>query len=95
METTLPAPLGNKNSTLDKRLFAQTIRRIAVQNDGKALREVGEALFVAARGGDVQAAKEIGDRLDGKVPQGIVGPDNGPVQIAEVPWLKGRDLAGR
>lgn len=31
--------------------------------------------------GDTAAIKEIADRLDGKVTQGISGPDGGPVQI--------------
>jgi len=89
------APAGNKNSTADKRLFADAVRRLAVQQDGKAIREVVESLFKEAKEGDVQAIKEIGDRLDGKPAQAITGADGGPLEIMQVPWLKERDLAGR
>lgn len=48
-----------------------------------ALREVADALVQKAKAGDVQAIKEIADRLDGKVPQGIVGgdEDDSPIVI--------------
>lgn len=41
------------------------------------------ALFVQAIAGDVPALKEIGDRLDGKVPQALVGggEDDNPVRV--------------
>lgn len=39
------------------------------------LRQVAEALVDKAIGGDVQAIKEIAERLDGKVPQALVGDD--------------------
>ncbi len=88
-------PPGNKNSSAKNRLFADTVRRMAVQENGKRLRAVVESLYTSAEQGEVPAIKEIADRLDGKVPQGIVGADGRPLQIVEVPWLKGRDLAGR
>jgi hypothetical protein len=40
------------------------------------LREVADALVNAAIKGDVPAIKEIADRLDGKVPQAVVGDDD-------------------
>lgn len=39
------------------------------------LRQVADALVSKAIGGDVQAIKEVADRLDGKVPQAVVGDD--------------------
>lgn len=36
---------------------------------------VSDALIIAAKAGDMQAIKEIGDRIDGKVPQGLIGGD--------------------
>ncbi|MGO4316702.1 hypothetical protein [Agrobacterium sp. MCAB5] len=48
---------------------------------GTKLRAVAEALVSKAVAGDVQAIKEVADRLDGKVTQEISGPDGGPVQI--------------
>lgn len=42
---------------------------------GSKLRAVADALVNKAMTGDVPAIKEIADRLDGKVPQAIVGDD--------------------
>lgn len=54
--------------------------RLAVKRDvedatqGKTkLDKIAAMLVTTASEGDVQAAKEIGDRLDGKVPQAVVG----------------------
>lgn len=83
-------PPGNKNSTIEKRMFADAVRRIAVQNNGQELRDVVESLFASAKSGEVPAIKEIADRLDGKVPQAIVGAEGGPIEIMDVPWVTGR-----
>lgn len=58
----------------------------AAGEDHKALRMIAMALLSKAATGDVQAIKEVADRLDGKVPQGIVGGDEGdaPIRIEEV-----------
>lgn len=42
------------------------------------LRQVAQALIAKAQAGDVAAIREIADRLDGKVPQAIVGDDDEP-----------------
>jgi hypothetical protein len=42
---------------------------------GTKLRAVADALVLKAMNGDVAAIKEIADRLDGKVPQAVVGDD--------------------
>lgn len=39
--------------------------------------------------GEVPAIREIADRLDGKVTQGISGPEGGPIQTIEITRLKG------
>ncbi len=39
------------------------------------LREVADAMVKEAIAGNVVAIKEIADRLDGKVPQAVVGDD--------------------
>lgn len=56
-----------------ERSFANMLR-IAI-TDGENLRAVADALVTKAKAGDVQAIKEIADRLDGKVPQAIIGDD--------------------
>ena len=75
------APVGNKNSSKENRLWAETIRRIAVQTEGARLRRIAEKLYDKAEEGDIQAIKEIGDRLDGKAVQSteLSGPDGGDI----------------
>lgn len=67
------APEGNDNSSKDNRLFANTIKRILVQDDkkGAKLRAVAEALITKATEGDIPAIRELADRVDGKVTQTI------------------------
>ena len=99
----MAAPKGNQYAKGHKgpwgdRLFTDTIRRAILQNDGKKLRDIADSLVAIATAGEkdsdrVSAIKEIADRVDGKVPQAITGPDGGPVQIQDVPWVKGRGLA--
>ncbi len=43
--------------------------------DKTKLRAVADALVNKAMAGDVQAIKEVADRIDGKVPQALVGDD--------------------
>lgn len=45
------------------------------------LRRAAAALMAKALTGDVPALKEVADRLDGRVPQGIVGDDENPLNI--------------
>lgn len=65
---------------------ALRIEIAAAGEDHKALRQVAFALLEKASGGDIPAIKEIADRLDGKVPQAIIGGDEGdnPVQLAMI-----------
>lgn len=45
----------------------------ATESGETKLRAVADALVDKAIAGDVQAIKEVADRLDGKVPQALVG----------------------
>jgi hypothetical protein len=65
--------IGNKNSSKNNRLWADTIRRAVVQSDAERLRRIAEAMLTKAEEGDMTAIKEMGDRLDGKPQQQIVG----------------------
>lgn len=47
----------------------------ATESGGTKLRDVADALVTKAMAGDVNAIKEVADRLDGKVAQAIVGDD--------------------
>jgi hypothetical protein len=54
---------------------------------GKRLAALADALVDAGLEGDVSALKEIGDRLDGRVPQAVTGEGGGPVALA-ISWLQ-------
>ena len=57
--------------------FRDALRmEIAEANDDRRrLRAIARALLDKAESGDVQAIREMGDRLDGKVAQAIIGDD--------------------
>jgi hypothetical protein len=57
----------------------------AAGEDHKALREVARALLTKAASGDVHAIREIGDRMDGKVAQALVGDDgSAPITLRTI-----------
>lgn len=61
-----------------EKTFANMLRvalKDAHEEGGDKLRRVAEALVTKAMTGDVPAIKEIADRIDGKVPQALVGDD--------------------
>ena len=89
------APLGNRNAAKENRLWKETIHRVVTQNKAGLLRLAAESLVNKAVEGDVGALRELGDRIDGKVPQAITGADGGPLQVQDVPWLGGRQVARR
>lgn len=67
--------------------FANMLR-IAIneahEGGGTNLRALAQALVNKGLSGDVAAIREIGDRIDGKVPQGIVGDDEAaPINIVQ------------
>lgn len=64
---------GNKNASHDKP-WSNALRRALLEGNGKKLRAVADQLVAKAESGDVQAIKEIGDRLDGRPAQTIQGP---------------------
>ena len=77
------APLGNKNSTRDKRIWGKIVRKLAVQDNYAKLHKVAESLYEKAAAGDISAIKELGDRLDGKSMQENVvsGDSDNPITI--------------
>ena len=78
----MAAPEGNNFSSKDNRLWANTLRRVAVQGNGERLRRLAERLFDQAEEGNVAAIKEIGDRLDGKALMTLAGDSENPLTIA-------------
>ncbi len=61
------APKGNKNATKSKK-WTNALRDYAIAHP-EALGEMASKAFEMAADGDLQAMKEIGDRLDGKAHQ--------------------------
>jgi hypothetical protein len=84
------APVGNKNAATTKRPWAEALQRALEAHKPIEQRQKLDALAVAviekAMSGDVQAIKEIGDRLDGKPRQQteIMGENGGAVQFARI-----------
>jgi hypothetical protein len=74
------APEGNKNATKN-RPWAEAINRALLAEDGKKLRALADKIIDKALEGDVSALKEIGDRVDGKAAQAIVGADGGDLVV--------------
>jgi len=51
-------------------------------SDKTKLRAVADALVEKAMSGDVAAIKEVADRIDGKVPQAVIGDgDEDPINL--------------
>lgn len=76
-EPKVGAPFGNTNSNKNNRIWANTIRKLAVQEDYKRIHAIAEKLYEKAIEGDLGAIKEVGDRLDGKAvaTQELTGAD--------------------
>jgi hypothetical protein len=83
-ENKVGAPVGNTNSNKNNRIWANTIRKLAVQEDYKRIHAIAEKLFENAQEGDLGAIKEIGDRLDGKAvaTQEITGANGSDLPVS-------------
>lgn len=74
---------GNANSGgARSKPFADALRMelAAAGEDHKALRLVAQQLIAKANEGDLNAIKELADRIDGKVPQAIGGDPLNPIE---------------
>ena len=80
-EPKVGAPVGNTNSSKNNRIWANTIRKLAIQEDYKRIHVIAEKLFEKAAEGDLGAMKEVGDRLDGKA-----------IAVQEITGADGKDL---
>lgn len=75
---------GNKLGGRKEKPFRDALN-LALKEAGEnrpRLRLIAEQLIAKAEAGDMQAIKEFADRLDGKVPQAIVGDnEDDPINL--------------
>lgn len=75
---------GNANSgRKQEKPFRDALRMELARagEDGKTLRKIAAALISKAEEGDMQAIKELADRVDGKVPQAVIGDEENPINL--------------
>lgn len=81
--------MGRPKGSTNDRLWRDAIRKAALERlKGKSkpqqIERAARALVAAAADGDIHAAREMGDRLDGKPRQTITGDDGGPLVVQVV-----------
>jgi hypothetical protein len=82
----MPAPIGNNNAKKgnewrDAIQYAVKAYEADGIERGSALKAIAKKVIGMALEGDIQAVKEIGDRLDGKPVQAVTGGDGGPLTV--------------
>jgi hypothetical protein len=82
----MPFQPGNSEASKrgQKRRFKAALMRLTDKNP-EYLDILAKKLWEQAMTGDVSAVREVADRLDGKVPQAIVGDDEeSPVRLERI-----------
>jgi hypothetical protein len=78
------APLGNQNAAKRNRMLTDALKRALTQNP-EDVAAIAQKLIDSAKSGDSWAQNLIFDRVDGKVPQAIVGDDeHDPISLKEI-----------
>jgi hypothetical protein len=80
------APLGNKNAHTGS-VIRGVIRRALAENEAEgreSLLLIAKKLIEDAEGGNLPAARELFDRIDGKPNQPVTGEDGGPISHSVV-----------
>lgn len=72
---------GAKPDKLWRDALMVAIKRAGDNDPRPYIARIAERCVDMAVAGDMQAIKEIGDRLDGKPAQAVMGEDGGPVAI--------------
>ena len=85
-------PRGQQRAKLFRHALEIEIAALASDVNRKGLRMVAIKLIEMAESGDIQAIKELADRIDGKVPQAIAGIDEDENLTPIVPVI---NLTGR
>lgn len=97
----MAAPIGNQNARKAKRWESAITRALAKVAAGQGveagLDRLAEQLVAQANAGEQWALLEIGNRLDGKPAQVVVGDaDDDPIQHSHtVEWVNGTSAAAK
>lgn len=87
------APVGNTNGAKKNRLLTDCLKRELTQNPGDVL-AIARKLIEDAKEGDSQARALLFERVDGKVPQPVVGDDDeAPVRTLSEILIRAVDAA--
>ena len=73
-----PGQSGNPSGRPAKPLTERLIARIA-KEDGVEAAAMVEAILKKAKKGDINAWREVADRVEGKPAQAVTGEDGGPI----------------
>jgi len=79
-----PGQSGNPTGGRKDKPWRDALRIAIKEGDGQRLRRIADAVVTLAETGDMQAIKEIGDRLDGKPAQQTIvsgDEDGGAVNL--------------
>lgn len=73
----MAAPIGNQNASKKTRMLGEALKRILVQNPEEA-EAVARKTLEAAKAGEAWAQALIYERVDGRLPQPVIGDDEEP-----------------
>lgn len=73
----MSAPVGNQNAAKKNRMLTDALKRELTQNPDD-VRKIARKVIDSAIEGQPWAQQLIHDRVDGKVPQPVVGDDDEP-----------------
>lgn len=81
-------PRGQQRDKPFRDALRMEIAQAQDENDFKSLRSIARALLREAANGDVQAVREIADRMDGKVTTTVGNDPDSPLKL-EISWASG------
>lgn len=80
----LPGQSGNLKGRPKGSSVTARLRKILENDDGNVAEAIAQVIIREALKGRFRFIKEILDRVDGKVPNRVVGHDGGPVLVQKV-----------
>jgi len=85
------APVGNNNAIKGKPwrdAINRALKKRSKTGIAEALEEIAEKMLIAAENGDQWAIKELGDRIEGKPAQAIIGGDEDDPAVKVIGEIK-------